>query len=59
MGMMNFGAPDLHNPLILLPGVVILKARTTVMILAKTVDTNTINTSTNAISCRMQMAVLD
>lgn len=58
MGMLNFDAPDLLSPLILLPCVVTLKARTTVMVLAQTVDTATMNTTTNAISCRMQVAVL-
>ena len=58
MGMINLSAPDLSNSLIHLPDVEILKARTTVMVLAKTVDTDTVKTTPNVICCRMQVAVL-
>lgn len=39
MGMTEFGAPDSNHSLTFLPGVVILKARTTVMVFAKMVET--------------------
>lgn len=58
MGMMNFGAPDISNPLSLLPEAVLLKARTTVMVFAKTVETATVKMTPNVVCCRMQVAVL-
>lgn len=58
MGMTELGAPDTNHCLILFPGAVALKARTTVMVLAKTVDTATVNTMANVVCWRMQVAVL-
>lgn len=58
LGMMKLGAPDTSHRLNLLPGAVTLKARITVTVLAKTVETASVNTSPNVVSCRMQVAVL-
>lgn len=58
MGMMNFGAPDISNHLNLLPGAVLLKARMTVMVFAKTVETATVKTTPNVVCCRMQVTAL-
>ena len=58
MGMMYVGILDTSNPLILLPGTVILKARTTVIVLAKTVDTDTVNRIPNVVCCRIHVVVL-
>jgi hypothetical protein len=58
MGMMELGAPDSSNCLILLPRTVILKARTTATVLANTVETATVNTTPTVVCWRMQLAVL-
>lgn len=55
MGMMELGAPDSNHCLIFIPGVVNLKARTTVMVLAKMVGTTTINMIPDNICCRIQV----
>ena len=57
-GMTKLGAPDINIDLILLLGVVILKARTTVIVLAKTVDKATVKKTPNVICCRMQVPML-
>jgi hypothetical protein len=58
MGMAKLGAPDANIPLILLPGVVSLKAKTTVIVLANTVEIATVKNTPNVICCRMQVAWL-
>lgn len=56
--MMAVGAPDSNHCLIFLPGFVNLNARTTVMVLAKMVETATVNRTPNVNYWRMQVAVL-
>ena len=56
--MIKLGAPGSNHCLIFLPGVVTLKARTTVMVLAKMVEIATVNMTPNVICWRMQVAVL-
>ena len=56
MGMTNLGAPVISIPLILLPGVVRLKAMTTVIVLANTVEIATVKNTPNVVCCRMQVA---
>ena len=56
MGMTKLGAPDASIPLILLPGVVSLKAMTTVIVLANTVEIATVKNTPNVVCCRMQVA---
>lgn len=58
MGMMKLGALDIIIHLTILPGTVILKARTTVRALAKTVERATANSTANVLCCRIQVAVL-
>lgn len=58
MGMIKLGAPESDHCLIFPPGVVTLKVRTTVMILAKMVEIATVNTTPNVICWRMPVAVL-
>ena len=55
---MKLGTLDISNHFILLPGEVTLKARTTVTVLAKMVERETVNTAPNVVCCRMQVAVL-
>lgn len=57
-GIIKLGAPDININLILLLGVVILKARTTVIVLAKTVDNATVKKMPNVVCCRMQVPML-
>ena len=52
------GAPDTRKFLNLLPGSVTLKARTTVIVLARIVETATVNTIANVICCKTQVALL-
>ena len=49
MGMMKLGAPDTNHWHILLPGVLTWKATTTVIVLAKTLETATVKTTPNVI----------
>ena len=56
MGMTKLGAPDASIPLILLHGVVRLKAMTTVIVLANTVEIATVKNTPNVVCCRMQVA---
>ena len=58
MGMMKLGALDNINHLSTLPGNVILKARTTVRVLAKTVESATVNRPPYMLCCRIHVAVL-
>jgi hypothetical protein len=58
MGMTEFTAPDTSNHLIVLPGFIILKDRITVIVLAKTVETATVNTSPNVICWSIHVTVL-
>ena len=58
MGMAKLGAPATNIPLILLPGVVSLKAMTTVIVLANTVEMATVKNTPNVVCCRMQVAWL-
>ena len=55
--MTNLGTCDVSNHLIFLPGAVILKAITTVMVLANTVDRATVNRSPNMYCCIIHVAV--
>lgn len=57
MGMMKLYAPDSNHCLVFHPGVVTLKARTTVMVLAKKAETVLIKTTPNVICWTMQAAV--
>ena len=50
------GVPDTRKFLNLLPGSVTLKARTTVTVLARTVETATVNATPNVTCCRTQVA---
>ena len=59
MGIMQLGVPDTRKFLNLLPGSVTLKARTTVTVLARTVETATVNTIPNVICCKTQMTLWD
>ena len=52
----NLGAPVISIPLILLPGVVRLKAMTAVIVLANTVEIATVKNTPNVVCCRMQVA---
>lgn len=54
MGTMKLGARVTNNHLILLLGAVTLKARTTVIVLAKTVETATVSTIQmwSAVGCK-------
>ena len=56
--MTELEAPDSNKHLIVLPGFMALNARITVMVLAKTVETATVNTKPNATCWRTQVAVL-
>ena len=47
--MMKLGAPDTNHCHIALPGAVTLDATTTVMVVAKTVETATVKTNLNVI----------
>ena len=58
MGMMKLGALDNINNLIILPGSVLLKARTTVRVLAKTVESATVNRPPYMLCCRIHVALL-
>jgi hypothetical protein len=58
MGMMKIGSFDTRNHLFLLPGEVMLKVRTIVKVLVKTVEIATKNTIPNVVCCKMQVAVL-
>lgn len=49
---------DTRKFLNLLSGSVTLKARTTVIVLARTVETATVNTIPNVICCKTQVALL-
>ena len=53
--MTNLGAPVIIIPLILLPGVVSLKAMTTVIVLANTVEIATVKNTPNVVCCKMQV----
>ena len=57
-GKSNLGAPVISIPLILLPGVVRLKAMTTVIVLANTVEIASVKNTPNVVCCRMQVAWL-
>jgi hypothetical protein len=57
MGMTKLGAPVTNIPLIL-PGVVSLKAMTTVIVLANTVEMATVKNTPNVVCFRMQVAWL-
>lgn len=58
MGVMESDAPDTSHLLVLVPAAVILKASTTVTVLAKTMETATVQTTPNVTCGRMQVAVL-
>lgn len=58
MGIMKFRAFDIISHLTILLGTVTLKARTTVIVFAKTVERATVNRSENVLCCRIQVAVL-
>ena len=58
MAMRALGVPESNHCHIILPGVVTLKARTTVMVLAKVVEKDTVKMSQKLICWRMQVAVL-
>lgn len=58
MGMSKLVAPFIIILLILLPGVVSLKAVTTVIVLANTVEIATVKNIANVVCCRMQVAWL-
>jgi hypothetical protein len=56
--MMKLGMRDNSNCFTFLPEEVTMKARTTVIVLAKTVETATVNIIPNMVCWRMQVAVL-
>jgi hypothetical protein len=58
MGITKLGAPDASIPLILLPGVVSLKAMSRVIVLANTVEIATAKNTPNVVCCRIQVAWL-
>lgn len=58
IGMTELEALDISNCLIVLPGFITLKARITIIVLASTVETATVNTRPNVICWRIQVAVL-
>ena len=58
MAVRALGAPESNHCHIVLPGVVTLKARTTVMVLAKVVETPMVKMTPKGICWRMQVAVL-
>ena len=53
----DIAGPVKSNRLIVLPGFLALNARITARVLAKTVATATVNTASNVICWRMQVAV--
>jgi hypothetical protein len=57
-GMTELEAPEVNNHLIVFPGFIALKARITVIVLAKTVETATVKMSPNEICWSMKVAVL-
>lgn len=58
MGMTELESPDTSRHLGVLPGCTALKARVMAMVLARMVETATVNTVPNATCRRMQVAVL-
>ena len=56
--MITLGVLNDSSHLTLLLGTVMLKARSTVIVLAKTVDTATVNRIPKVICCRRHLAVL-
>ena len=58
MGMTELEAPESSKHLIVLPGFMALNARNTVMVLARTVETATVNLRPNVTCWRTQVTVL-
>ena len=58
MRIIYLGAPDTSSHLILLPGIVILNASRTVIVLAKIVEVATVKAMAKVIGCRIQMTVV-